>query len=302
LAYCGQALLFGLPLLAYGVLLYAADPFRLFPSSSFFSPALKERTAKPINPCLWKLIQFHHQPAPRILLGDSRMEGLYPELIREQVPLDYANLAYGGATMNEIIDSFWFAARRAPLHDVVIGINLNVYNGYAIYRRTEAAESFLTNRLLYFTNRNVTEAAYHGYRAAATGQVPKLDQVNESTDAFWRSVRDVQDLEYSRWAPPGAYRDKLREISQWCRQRGVKLTFVAFPSHQEIQQILVRRQRMADLENMKRDLAAFGTFVDFEIDAPLNRDRGKYLDPVHLNLEGRRQIIRRIWPDTPVRL
>ena len=237
-AFLARTALFAVPVLIYMLIVVIADPFRLFEVSTVFSAELKNQTARPINPCLWKLIYFDKHPSENVLLGDSRMENLLEAPVETRTGKHYANLAYGGATLNEIIDTFWFAANRAPLKNVVIGMNLNVFNGYSIYRRTEAAESFMTNRLLYFTNRNVAQAVYHTYRSSLTGAAPDLERISAAQDEFWDSITAVQDLEYSRWAEPVAYRVQLLKIVEWCRSRGVSLTFVVFPSHQDIQAVI----------------------------------------------------------------
>lgn len=294
--FAGTALWFSVPVLAYMLIITIADPFRLFSGVSVFSDELKQKTARPLNPCLWKLVYFDRHPAAHILLGDSRMEGLPAAAVTVRTGQAYTNLAYGGATLNEIIDTFWFAANRQPLKSVVIGMNLNVYNGYAIYRRTEAVESFLTNRLLYFTNRNVAEAAYQTYRAAATGVVPDLDRVWAEKEAFWDGIVAVQDVEYRRWAEPAAYRMQLSKIAEWCRARDVKLTFVAFPSHQDIRAVMNKYGRMDALGAMKKDLSGWGRLVDFEQDSELTRDRTRFMDPVHVTRETGSLLVQEIFP------
>ncbi len=275
---------FAVPVLIYLLIIAVADPFRLFDGSAF-PEALKKQTAWPLNPCMWKLIYFHKHPSSHILLGDSRMEGLPDATISARTGQRYANLAFGGATANEIIDAFWFAAHRQPLKSVVIGMNLNVYNGYAIYRRTEAVESLLTNRLLYFTNRNVAEAAFHTYRAAFTGRAPELDRVPVGQENFWDAMLALQHLEYGRWAEPVVYRPQLRKISDWCRQNDVSLTFVVFPSHQDVQAVIGQYGRLPNLAAMKKELAGWGRVVDFEVDSALTRDRSKFRDPIHVTRE-----------------
>jgi len=81
------------------------------------------RTAYPLNYCLWKMPAFARHPASNLLLGDSRMDALKSERVKELTGTDYFNLAYGGATIREIIESFWFASRHASVSRVYIGIN-----------------------------------------------------------------------------------------------------------------------------------------------------------------------------------
>jgi hypothetical protein len=295
--YVPYVLRFAIPLLLYSGAIVAVDPFRMFSPTGLFSVALKERTAQPVNPCLWKLIDFDRNPESQILLGDSRMDGLLSAWIESQTGDRYRNLGYGGATMNEIMDSFWFASSRTKLKKVTIGVNLNIYNAYVIYRRTEAVDSFFSNRLLYFTNRNVLEATWNTYRAALTGADPQIGKVSEDREAFWRSVLASQEIEYGRWTDPKEYRKKLAAIADWCRANQVDLTFVIFPSHHDIHEIMQRTGRLDDLARMKTDLRSFGRLVDFENDGPFTMDRTNYDDPLHLTQAARRILITQIWPD-----
>jgi hypothetical protein len=81
----------------------------------------KLQTSARLNEVLLKMIDFSHHPGPDILLGDSRMNNLDVTAVRRLSKRNYYNLAYGGAALDEVIDSFWFAATTsAPLHNVYI--------------------------------------------------------------------------------------------------------------------------------------------------------------------------------------
>src|SRR5271166_4620189 len=127
---------FGVPFGLYALLIYLIDPFNFLGGPSIVSNQVKMRTAYPLNYCLWKMPAFARHPLPQLLLGDSRMDALRSERVKELTGADYFNLAYGGATLREIIGSFWFASRHTNLSRVYIGLDFNLYTDYEQYDRT----------------------------------------------------------------------------------------------------------------------------------------------------------------------
>src|SRR5258707_577227 len=107
-----RLLLFSVPFGLYALFIYLIDPYNYLGGPSIVGYDVKMRTAYPLNYCLWKMPAFAQRPTSQILLGDSRMGALKSERVKELTGTDYFNLAYGGATIREIVESFWFASRQ----------------------------------------------------------------------------------------------------------------------------------------------------------------------------------------------
>ena len=259
--------------------------------------AVRTQVARAINPTLLSLSEFRRRPVPHVLLGDSRMASLKAEAVSRQLGKPVANLAYGGASMQEMIDTFWFATRYTVLESVTIGLTLDVYNDYNISRRTEAMESMMSNPLLYFTNRNVLTATWYTLRARNTPRmVPALDQVTTDRESFWRYTLDQQQMTFSRWRAPLRYSGELQRIARWCREHNVNLTFVRFPSHREVMAIVAASGLSGASGQMKSDLERLARVVDFEPRTEITDERSNYSDPIHFTPEVAARLIAEIWP------
>src|SRR5690349_16490940 len=140
--------LFSIPFVVYAAFIVIVDPFDYL-NIVHIPKEQKFPNAAALNPCFWKMNEFARQPSSRILLGDSRMLGIRAEKLREMTGKDFFNFAYGGSSLNEMIDTFWYANEHTKLHDVYIGLNLNVYNDYNYTERTATFNTISRNPALY---------------------------------------------------------------------------------------------------------------------------------------------------------
>ena len=288
---------FGVLPLAYMGTVTLVDPFEFFGLRySIVDSTWRAGVARAINPCLLKLGGFRRQPAAHVLLGDSRMASLPVLAVSARVGAPVANLAYGGASLQEVLDTFWFATRYAKLESVTIGLNLDSYNDYNIMRRTEAMQSMVDNPALYYTNRNVLSATWYALKSRATHAAPVLDRVNDNRDEFWAYTLGEQRLTFSRWRAPETYRGELKRMADWCRSNHVRLTFVRFPLHQDVEDIVDMAGLAQARSAMARELAALGTLVDFEGRRDVQDDRTKFADPIHFNAATGAGLIAEVWP------
>src|SRR5688500_8467306 len=107
-----RTLLFLLPLLLLVGMIAFADPFNYYRTKSFIPEEVKRNTSYKFDMTLWKLGEFIRCPLPNIILGDSRTDFLGTDKIEQITGEKWANLAYGGATMPEIIQTFWYATKH----------------------------------------------------------------------------------------------------------------------------------------------------------------------------------------------
>ena len=113
------------PFLIYYFLIYFIDPFNYYNKNIEISRI--NIIAKDTEPHLYKLIDFKHNPKNNILLGDSRTNGLYGAFGENKIKF-WSNLAYGGASLNEMIQTFWHVTNTKKIDSVLIGVNFNHFN------------------------------------------------------------------------------------------------------------------------------------------------------------------------------
>ena len=285
-------------LLAFPFLLLAAfvawtDPFCLL-QTPFIERAIKEKAAFPLNSPLARLIEFSHHPGTNILLGDSRMGLLSPDEIEKASGIHFLNMSYGGASLNEVVDTFWATNRANALQRVYMGIGFSLYNDYNFTNRTEPVQSIIASPLLYFTNRTVLKGAWLTALLRYGGRDPEIGKPRDR-QTLWAEELQAHSNWSQRYMAPTRYRARLQEISEYSRKHGIELRFIIFPREAELQAIPHRYGLDAEYAAFKRDLAAFGRVYDYDIPSAYSADEANYADPVHFRAPVEHMIIQDIW-------
>lgn len=286
---------FTIPFWIYFAFIAIVDPFgylNIFPISA----EQKFPVAGALNPCFWKMNDFGRHPSSRILLGDSRMLAIHPEKLREMTGADYFNFAYGGSSLNEMIDTFWYAARRTELREVYIGLNLNVYNDYNYNERTSMFTTISQNPLLYFVNRTVFQAAVYDVYSWLSRTDLKIGVPNMSRDAFWREqLGPLTNAYYTSYVYPVKYKRRLDEISRYCKSHGIRLAFVIFPTHVDLQNRVHDFHLEAAAAQFRQDLAGIGPTFDFDYQNDITSRRENFSDPYHYTGPIADILVREVW-------
>lgn len=244
--------------------------------------------------------RFERAPAPNILLGDSRMQAVSAGRLKELTGEEFYNFGYGGGSLKESIDTFWFAAGRVKLRSVYIGLHLSSYNDYNYTERTKLYESVAHNPALYFVNRTVLQAALYDSYSRFSGTDMKLGAPTVGREAFWRDYLDnVLGGYYTNYVYPMRYKQELERVARYCREHGVRLVFVIFPSHVEAQQRVRDFRLERESEAFRRDLSALATVYDFDYENEISTNRENYSDPVHTVGPVNELLMREVWLDQP---
>jgi hypothetical protein len=294
--FLARLLIFSIPIAVYCGFVALIDPFDYLRVSSVISPTVKASTARALNECFWKMNQYDHHPVSSILLGDSRMDAMPTGNITRVANREYFNFAFGGGTLNELIDAFWFSTGRTRLRDVYIGLNLNVYNDYNYTARTATYDSIGKNPALYFVNRTVLQAALYETYSQITATDLKIGVPQMSREEFWRQqIGPLTSAYYTNFVYPVKYHKELERIAAYCRQNHVNLGFIIFPTHVELQ----ARIRDFHLEHanaqFRDDLAALGPTYDFDYPNGLTELKDNFRDPYHYGPALADIIIGEVW-------
>jgi hypothetical protein len=291
-----RLLLFSVPFALYGLFIRLTDPFNFLGRHSMISTEVKMRTAYPLNYCLWEMPLFAKHPNPNLLLGDSRMAGLKSERIKELTGEDYFNLAYGGATLREIVSSFWFASRYTRLDHVYIGLDFNLYTDYEQLDRTAEVNTIESAPACYFINRTVLRAAVYGVAGQLFHYDPKIGAVTADRNTFWKlQLGPTTEGFYVRHVYPRRFHAKLEEIAQFVKRQGGEVVFVIFPTHVDLQNRVKDFGLEGEYARFKRDVGSLGTTYDFDYPNALTANADNFSDPYHCGHECVDEIIREIW-------
>ncbi|MBI5836903.1 MAG: hypothetical protein HZB25_06650 [Candidatus Eisenbacteria bacterium] len=285
-----------MPFLAYALVMVLVDPYNFFGLSNLVPRVAKQRTAEQYHPVLWKMIEFRRDPQANILLGDSRMNGINPEVIRKVSGARYYNFAFDACSLAEIVRTFWFADSLVKLQNVYIGLNFDMYNRYSELDRTVDFHAMVGNPFRYFVDPTVFRGLRESVMSAWTGKDPKSRWPKMSREEFWRrQLAIVAAKNYKNFAHPDAFEKDLARIAEHCRRKGIRLVFVSFPSHVDLQRRVgdfkLEGQRAAYL----RELPTLAPVYDFDFPNVLSRDSTNYSDPYHFKPKAMEVLVGEVW-------
>lgn len=260
----------------------------------------KSSIAYRANYRLYKIKAFESEPCANILLGDSRMEELGEARIEELSGMKYFNFAYGGGTLYEAIDTFWYAAHRTELKRVYFGINFNIYNESNRFNIVGEAEEMAEEPWKYYLSSFVTKISvyllldkYAGIRLV--NEKPAIDK-----EAFWQKqlTKGTDDF-YAQYEYPKHLYVRLKEIEEYCSAHNIHLTFIIPPTHVELQERVKAYDLTQEYQRYKEDLNRLGQVYDFDVDTAMNRNKDIYRDPYHGGDSVQAYVIRQVWGAHP---
>lgn len=278
-----RTILFLLPLLLLVGMIAFADPFNYYRTKSFIPDEVKRNTSYKFDMPLWKLNGFTRNPLPNIILGDSRTDFLGTEKIEQITHEKCANLAYGGATMPEIIQTFWYATKQTTLKKVYIGMNFNLFNEYKHMDRTNSAKEIMAQPLLYPFNKTVVKAFFYNVYYAMTGGDPKIGAPEMSPDEFWKfQLTKSAENYYGTFKLSQDFINGLRDIASHCKTYNIELRFFIPPTHTDLQKRIDDFGLRTYEQWWKKELMTIAPVVDMDTPNEFTSNRENFKDPYHL--------------------
>jgi hypothetical protein len=277
-----KLLFFFIPFVLYIILVILADPYNYWNNCGIIPIEVKMKVSRELNGRLWKIVQFKRTPKPDIMLGDSRVDIIDSERIKELTGKDYYNFGCPSATLEEIIETFWYASERVKLENVIIGCSFNLYNKYNNKNLIKA--TFESSGVVQYilNGANIKAMAVCFYRMATeTGadiSAPDMD-----ADAFW-----IEKLEgpsarfYKLYKYPDNYYTELKEIADYCEANHINLQFFIPPTHTDLQKQVSKYSLIKEDERFRSDLRSLGNVIDFDYENWLTSDRAHFSDPFHI--------------------
>jgi hypothetical protein len=291
-----RAAIFSLPFVLLTAFVAAVDPFDCLSSSGLVSEAVKSVSAEPLHNTLWKVQKFKRSPVSRLILGDSSMASLDTDEIRSLTGQEYFNFAYGGGTLVEAVDTYWYAAANTHLDAVYLGIGIINFNEYQNLDRVPEAEAMVANHLKYLTNRIVVGAAFISAYSAFTGQSVSLSTLAMSRDAFWqKQMNESLSQLLHEYRYPDTVAARLERMAADCRSHGTQLIIIIPPTHVELQTKIVALGRGGDVARFKAFVATLGTVYDLDYPNAFTSVGENFSDPFHTVSD--EMLVREVWGD-----
>ena len=241
---------------------------------------------------LFKSLEYRQSPASTLVLGDSRADALRKEFFVDVGSGDVYNMAYGGGTLDEIIDSFWYAQQQGQLKQVMIGLPFNLYRRNTSPNRFRQIESLRENVLPYYLSTLVTRASLLTIGSAYSGKALKSEVPDMTREQFWKSQlgRTTANF-YGDWKAPEAAKAELQKISNFCKQNDIGLTFFIPPTHVELQAKIDEFELRDEYDEFVQFLSGLGVVLDFDFPNSITEDKALFKDPYHGTAEVNRNVV-----------
>ena len=269
---------------------YVIDPFGL--NGRFDLGLPKAATSRIIDYRLYKTVEFATHPAPVIVLGDSRCDAWRAEWFTEFGEPRVYNLAFGGGTLREAIDAFWFADSRIRLERVYLCIPFNLYNAKSVSSLMPQAREIADDPVRYYLSPLVTKASWANVYARVMAEPWRTERPLLDKEAFWRfQLEETAPQQLDGWAPPIALLSDLERIARYCRDRGIDLQIVIPPTHVELQDKVAEYGHERQYRSYRCALARLVPVVDFDRPSALTRDHAAFNDPYHVTPDSARRVV-----------
>ncbi len=277
-------LYFIVPFLIMTIILALIDPYNILRREQNEELSkLKKQISYKKNYALYKLQDYYYNPTDIIVLGDSRANHLIKQPFDSICGEKISNLAYGGGTIQEIIETFWIVNKMHTLKKVYIGINFNLYNGLNIRNSVKAANNLRNSIPSYLYSRYCMESSFLIIKSLTTNKKINIEKPPYSKDEFWKHQLKVAGPNfYKNYKYPSKYYNELKNISDYCSTHNIKLVFFIPPTHIDLQKKIKEYQLEKENEQFKKDLISlkFPVF-DFNFENNMTKDKQNFGDPFH---------------------
>ncbi len=272
---------------------------------------------------LSSLREVMREQPDKIVLGDSRMANFNADYIEEQSGERYTMMCYGGATLGESVEQFWFAAEHTKLKKVVIGLNFYTMNdGHYSNERFPLAKEKALDATKFVFNYNVWLDMFNNmYTKAVNGIAalsnnPSMAIEVDDPSSLTQNKRppgdysimgyriDLQNYAYtiegqcSQYEGCWMYMDMLEEVIDYCEQNDIELVFVIPNSNRAIWDIVVYPYGIdAYIEQYKDFLKSRATVYDMEFYNDYAANDSLFYDGFHFVLEEKMRLARVFFAD-----
>lgn len=268
-------------ILSVFVLNFIIDPYNL---NMFFKLGLdKENISKPMNNRLYSLAYFNNDPDVNIVLGDSRGRSLKEKYFKDAGAHNWRNVSIGGGTLYEEIDLFYFIVDKVKLRNVVFLIPFNLYNDNQRHNEIPDAINTIQNPFRYYTSAFITRVSLLILYSNITGYDLKIGKPNMTKEEFWKYQLGPSETGnvYSQWSYPNNLIEKLHDIRNICKQRGINIIILLPPTHVDLQQKIKDYGLEKEYINYKTNLSAIAPVIDYDFPNDLTKNRNLFSDPYH---------------------
>ena len=237
---------------------------------------------------LYKMIEFKNNPKSSIILGDSR-GGLLKE--SNFIEKDIYNFSYGGGSLSEVIDTFWFADKHRKIKKVILTIPFSMYNEYEYMNLTKEAQDFINKPYKYYFSIFITKISIINLYAKVFNKEINFEAPNINKQQFWKQQLNTANRFYTQYKYPEYLFNELKKISLYSNKNNIELKILIPPAYIKLQDKINEFNLNNEYVNYKNDLCSLGKVYDFDYKTDITLNRDNFNDPFHWKDEVTKSII-----------
>lgn len=281
-----STIVFGIPFLFIAVFLVYIDPYNIIRIEKDSKiQQLKFKIAYHLHYPLYQLQHFDNAPTDIIILGDSRAKALDKKVFEANEHQKITNLAYGGGTIPEVIETFWHITEKRQLQKVYIGLSFNLYNALNNKNRVIEANEIRSSYASYLSSKYCIKSSFLIAESMLTNEQIEIGKPPMNRESFWEYQLNYEAEHYLKnYVYPEEYFKGLHEISAYCTKNNIKLVFFIPPTHVDLQEMIGVYGLEKEYERFLSDLKLLkNPIYDFNFSNEITLYKDNYGDPLHFN-------------------
>ena len=280
-----RILLFCMPLFLYILIVFFIDPYDIVRTEN--NPKLKKLKSEisyKLNYPLYKLKRYALNPTDIIILGDSRANKLNTAVFENLTKSTVTNLAYGGGTLTEMIETFWYVVGVHEVKEVYIGISFFNYNETLNMNRVSEAKEITNSLPLYLLSTYCLKSTFLICKSLVTNEEIDIGVPTQNREEFWSyQLESSANNLYRGYKYSNQLSRRLSEISKYCDSNNIKLIFFNPPSHTDLQLKVSKFKLELEKSKFNDDISNLGLYFDFDFPNDITENRDNFSDPFHYN-------------------
>ena len=204
-----------------------------------------------LNAPVSRIRAYENNMTNNVILGDSRMAHFDMELVESVAGEAWSNVSYGGASLDESIDEFYYLYELNPdIQKVVFGVSFyTLNNNYRTVNRMATVKTQLENPAAYLFNLEYNINALTVFKDEVLLGLPDVEETAEHTPdeyvdenggalPFRRDLIDYAENSLGpvckNYAVNEAALGRLLELAAFCNGHGVAFTVVLPPMDESV--------------------------------------------------------------------
>lgn len=208
-----------------------------------------------LNAPVSRIRAYENDMTNNVILGDSRMAHFDMELVEQVAGEAWSNVSYGGASLDESIDEFYYLYELNPdIQNAIFGVSFyTLNNNYRTVNRMATVKTQLENPAAYLFNLEYNINALTVFKDEVLLGLPDVEETAEHTpdeyvDENGEALPYRRDLiEYAEsslapvcenYAVNESALTRLVELAAFCEERGVAFTVVLPPMDKSVRSLV----------------------------------------------------------------